>query len=227
MQTKAVSDNVITANNGMTPLIDPLMESLSHATQIDIISAFVMVSGVMDLEQSLTEAVNRNVEIRILTGRYLNVTEPDAIQLLRNICGDRLDIRFYEGSNSFHPKSYIIHSPDGTDVFVGSSNISHSALVKGVEWNYHLSSKDHQTDCDRFQDEFDHLFEDSSKKITKEVLSEYRKSWTPIRRMQQPLASLSNEIVLNGAQIMALHCLKQTREEGMKRGLVVAATGVG
>ncbi|MBQ5802304.1 MAG: hypothetical protein IIW27_04655, partial [Clostridia bacterium] len=48
------------------------------------------------------------VKIRILTGNYLNITQPHALYLLRKELRDKIDLRFYNVPNkSFHPKAYI------------------------------------------------------------------------------------------------------------------------
>ena len=44
-------------------------------------------------------------------------------------------------SRSFHPKSWIFESPEGDVAFVGSSNVSRSALESGIEWNLRLDRR--------------------------------------------------------------------------------------
>ncbi|WP_369802933.1 hypothetical protein [Sporosarcina sp. P20a] len=39
------------------------------------------------------------------------------------------------GGTSFHPKAYLFKSQNGSTVIIGSSNLSRSALTKGIEWN--------------------------------------------------------------------------------------------
>jgi hypothetical protein len=42
----------------------------------------------------------------------------------------------------FHPKAYVFERKNGTGVaFVGSSNLSESALLTGIEWNYRVVAK--------------------------------------------------------------------------------------
>lgn len=97
-----------------------------------------MESGVKMILPDLREAINRGVKVRILTGKYLGITQPTALYLLKSEFGDKIDLRFYytQTEQSFHPKAYFFHKKNGSDVFVGSSNISRSALTSGVEWNY-------------------------------------------------------------------------------------------
>lgn len=98
-----------------------------------------MESGVRLLEADLRNIKEKKIPIRILTGNYLNITQPQALYLLKDILGDQVDLRFYnEPQRSFNPKAYIVEYEQGGDIFVGSSNISKSALTSGIEWNYRV-----------------------------------------------------------------------------------------
>ena len=119
-----------------------LVRSLKKATSVDIIVSFLMESGVKMLLGELENALKRGAKIRILTGNYLGITQPSALYLIKRKLGDRVDLRFYnEKDRSFHPKSYIFHYDDYSEIYIGSSNISRSALTSGIEWNYRFSSK--------------------------------------------------------------------------------------
>ena len=94
------------------------------------------------LLKELENTLKRGAKIRILTGNYLGITQPSALYLIKRKLGDRVDLRFYcEKGRSFHPKSYIFHYADHSELYIGSSNISRSALTSGIEWNYRFSSQ--------------------------------------------------------------------------------------
>ena len=123
-------------------------------------------------ERLLTDAevkslLKRGGQLRLLTGDYLGVTEPDALSKLLDLPG-RTECRVFETGHaaaldapptvrSFHPKAYLFSSSNTRFgvAFVGSSNLSKSALTTGIEWNVqhnHLGE---------LLDEFDHLWADS------------------------------------------------------------------
>lgn len=53
-----------------------------------------------------------------------------------------MELRFYnDKERSFHPKSYIFHYENMSEIYIGSSNIFRSALTSGIEWNYRFNSK--------------------------------------------------------------------------------------
>jgi len=205
---------------------------MERADRIRLIVAFVMESGVKILVPQLKKAADRGANIQLLTGRYMSVTEPSAVYYLYDHLGDAVNIRFYsETVRAFHPKSYIFDYDSEGEVFVGSSNISLSALTTGVEWNYRFLRSEHPDDYLRFSHTYDRLFDSYSEPATLEVLKEYAKSWKRPKFVQVEEKAVS-ELHLpkpepRGAQIEALYYLKEARMEGADRGIVVAATGVG
>ena len=215
-----------------------LIQSMKKAESVDIIVSFLMESGVKMLLQELENTLKRGAKIRILTGNYLGITQPSALYLIKRKLGDRADLRFYcEKDRSFHPKSYIFHYADHSELYIGSSNISRSALTSGIEWNYRFSSKKDPENYAEFFHTFEDLFENHSIIIDDKELKRYSQNWhrpavakdldkydfeqeaenTKIKRMYEP----------RGAQIEALCALEDTRAEGAKKGLIQAATGIG
>ena len=155
-----------------------LKESISKAGKIDIIVAFLMESGVRLLVDDFKEAVDKGVLLRILSGNYLNITQPQALYLLKDSLGDKVDLRFYNVPNkSFHPKAYIFEYEDKSEIFIGSSNISHSALTDGIEWNYRICSKTNPEDYSHFKHTFDDLFLNHSIVVDDNEMRKYSKSW--------------------------------------------------
>ncbi len=215
-----------------------LSRSLRGAESVDIIVSFLMESGVKMIVKDLEKALRRGAKIRILTGNYLGITQPSALYMIKRELGDQIDLRFYNEKNrSFHPKSYIFHYKNYSEIYVGSSNISRSALTSGIEWNYRFRSDSDLESYEKFFGTFEDLFYNHSIVIDDEELKRYSKNWhrpamakdldrydveaddkdLNVRVMYEP----------RGAQIEALCALEHTRLEGAKRALVVAATGVG
>lgn len=69
------------------PLLEKLTNDLNGATKVKFIVSFIMESGVKILLPFLEELAHRNVSIHILTGTYLNITQPSAIYLLKHKLG--------------------------------------------------------------------------------------------------------------------------------------------
>lgn len=154
-----------------------LISSLKKAESVDIIVSFLMESGVKMLIKELENALKRGARVRILTGNYLGITQPSALYLIKSKLGESVDLRFYnEKGRSFHPKSYIFHYRDYSEIYIGSSNISKSALTSGVEWNYRFSSHTDEKNYNKFYQAFEDLFENHSIVIDDEELKDILKN---------------------------------------------------
>ncbi|MFR2940155.1 MAG: DEAD/DEAH box helicase family protein [Coprococcus sp.] len=213
-----------------------LLHSFQKADSVDIIVSFLMESGVNMLIKHLGNALKRGAKIRILTGNYLGITQPSALYLIKRKLGNQIDLRFYNEKNrSFHPKSYIFHYEDYSEIYIGSSNISRSALTSGIEWNYRFRSTTDPESYDKFYETFEDLFQNHSIAIDDGELRKYSKNWhkpavskdlerydaeTEDNDVQEPFEP-------RGAQIEAICALEHTRAEGASRALISAATGVG
>ncbi len=214
-----------------------LKMSMSKASKIDIIVSFLMESGVRMILKDLEAALERGVQVRILTGNYLGITQPSALCLIKKELGNRVDLRFYnDKERSFHPKSYIFHYENAGEIYIGSSNISRSAFTSGIEWNYRFNSFVDEKNFNLFYATFVDLFENHSIVIDDEELTRYSKNWHK-PAVSKDLAKYDHaeeadtmvEVLFRprGAQIEALYALEESRLEGAAKGLVQAATGVG
>ena len=155
-----------------------LIGSLKKADSVDIIVSFLMESGVKMLLEELKKAMKRGAQVRILTGNYLGITQPSALYLIKHELGELVDLRFYnERNRSFHPKSYIFHYADHSEIYIGSSNISRSALTSGIEWNYRFSSHRDSENYEKFYRTFEDLFQNHSVVIDDKELKRYSKTW--------------------------------------------------
>lgn len=213
-----------------------LLKSFKKAESVDIIVSFLMESGVNMLIKHLGNALKRGAKIRILTGNYLGITQPSALYQIKRKLGNQIDLRFYNEKNrSFHPKSYIFHYEDYSEIYIGSSNISRSALTSGIEWNYRFRSTTDPESYDKFYETFEDLFQNHSIAIDDEELRKYSKNWhkpAVSKDLERYDAESEDEKVKElfeprGAQIEALCTLEHTRAEGARRALISAATGVG
>lgn len=224
--------------------------SMQQAKRIDIIVSFLMESGVRMVLKDLKSALNRGVSVRILTGNYLGITQPSALYLLKRELGNQVDLRFYhDKGRAFHPKSYIFHYENRSEIYIGSSNISRSALTSGIEWNYRFSSLKDQRNFNLFYDTFENLFFHHSIVVNEEELRRYSKNWhrpavlKDLARYdkykegsdeyEEDFTQYGRDRKVEplfqprGAQIEALYALEDSRAEGAVKGLVQAATGIG
>lgn len=224
------------------PLIPELLDAIHRAEEIELAVAFIKARGLELLFEALVQRLTQEprATIRVLTSDYLDVTDPAALRRLMLLQEAGADVRIHQASKrSFHLKAYIfVRTRDGVlcgDAFVGSSNISQTALTSGLEWNYRVIDPGHSEDSGRqgfleVRRAFQQLFADPAVvTLSHHWIEAYE------RRRQPNLPSVapgSDEPEPEPAQPtseqnLALDALAQTRVEGFRRGLVVMATGLG
>jgi superfamily II DNA or RNA helicase/diadenosine tetraphosphate (Ap4A) HIT family hydrolase len=214
------------------PFLPHLRTSLDMAKSADLAVAFVLESGVRGIFEHLRDLLSRGGRLRLVTGDYLGVTEPDALTHLLDLEGD-VHLRVYEaGDGSFHPKAYLFHHHDGTGTaYVGSSNLSATALGTGVEWNYRVISSRDATGFGDVVAAFEALFSHPRiRHMTAEWVEAYRgrRAPVPFPEAKLPAADAPPQPPQpHSVQREALHALEKTRVEGNQAGLVVLATGLG
>lgn len=73
-----------------------------------------VMTGDRNRKRFLYYQLKMSMQIRLLTGNYLGITQPSALFLIKRELGDRIDLRFYnDKERSFHPKAYIFHYENG------------------------------------------------------------------------------------------------------------------
>lgn len=213
-----------------------LSEAISKATMVDLAVAFIKTTGLRlllpDLQAALQVSGGRTV--RVLTSDYLDITDPEALRLLLLLQEQGAEVRvFATAGSSFHLKAYIFaRLTDGELVegtaFIGSSNISRQALQEGLEWNYRVvypNDRGFLEARSRFEEIFLHP---NTVALSDAWIEAYEK-----RRVPPPLAvapgshEQEDPPEPTAVQKAALAALRETRQQGFQRGVVVLATGLG
>jgi diadenosine tetraphosphate (Ap4A) HIT family hydrolase len=94
----------------LDPLLPNLKSAIDRSEQVDFSVAFIKQSGLDLLRGHLQDLLDRQGRVRIITGDYLDVTEPEALEDLLEL-GPSLELYVVECSPgmSFHPKAYLFH----------------------------------------------------------------------------------------------------------------------
>jgi superfamily II DNA or RNA helicase/HKD family nuclease/phage repressor protein C with HTH and peptisase S24 domain len=225
---------------GEDHFLPKLIHAINHATRIDIAVSFIRSSGLVLIKDALEDALEADVKVRIITSGYLQITEPKALQMLMILLDKGAEVKIFEsGDLAFHMKSYIFiqredrFSKEGL-AYVGSSNISQSALKHGLEWNLKISSSENAEGFKEVCDKFRRLFQDDrATPLTHKWIDTYKEQYQARTPFEKASGGVEVEkeklqpISPNPIQLEALEKLHATRSEGYVRGLVVMATGTG
>lgn len=227
------------------PLLPHLKAAMGRAAQVDFSVAFIKQSGVDLLRGHLQDLLERQGRVRIITGDYLDVTDPQALEDLLEL-GPNLELYVVECTPgmSFHPKAYLFYTSDqlttnhsatnhfgtGHSAYIGSSNISRMALLAGIEWNYRVDESIHGEGFGAMKAAFDELLRDPrTKRVDAGWIDRYRARRREQQFIRFDIESDTSDPIPDPHAIQreALAALAQTRLDGNRAGLVVLATGLG
>jgi len=133
--TPLLDTTVLTNAPGEPRIQHELIAEVPSAVEIDVLMAFVRWSGVRPLLDALRRHCAAGRRVRLITTTYTNSTEAAALDALANI-GVDIKVSYDLTTTRLHAKSWIFHRNRGaTTAYIGSSNLTHSAQVTGLEWN--------------------------------------------------------------------------------------------
>jgi len=137
-----LSETALITNSPEDPNLGfELRAELATADRVDLLCAFVKWHGLRVLEESLKAARDRGVPIRVITTTYIGATERTALDRLVKEFNAEVKVNYELRSTRLHAKAWLFRRNSGYDTaYVGSSNLSRTALLDGLEWNVRLSS---------------------------------------------------------------------------------------
>lgn len=222
-------------NTNGNSLLSPMLDALEMCDDFSISVAFITEGGLAALKTVLYELSTRGVKGRIITSTYLNFNKPKVFKELLKIPNVEVRITSQVG---FHAKGYIFDNKSYSTMFIGSSNLTDTALKKSYEYNLKLTSLDNGEVINYFKDQFNILWE-SSDILNVKWIEDYEVVYKnsdndskilEIIETQQPYYYKNKdpkEITPNIMQEEALESLKNLRLSGERKGLIVSATGTG
>ncbi len=218
---------LLTNAPGEPGLLNQLDAEIESADEIDVLMAFIRRSGINPLMSSLRRHCERGKPLRILTTIYTGSTEQAAIQQLTDV-GAQVRISYDVSTTRLHAKAWIFHRRSGfSTAYVGSSNLTHSAQVTGLEWNVRASAARNPDILDKFEAVFASYWESAD--FVPFNAAEFEAESRRAGRIDTgPNVILSPiEIRLEPFQERLLEQISLSRGRGHHRNLLVAATGTG
>ncbi|NJC66988.1 DUF3427 domain-containing protein [Planosporangium flavigriseum] len=229
-----LSSGALLVNGRRQPRIGhEVATEMASADEVDLLVAFIKWHGLRLLEQPIRDLIGRGGRLRVITTTYMGATDQRALDRLAEL-GAEIRVSYETKTTRLHAKAWLFRRKTGASTaYVGSSNLSKSALVDGLEWNVRIAALEQPHILDTFEATFDEYWDDPA-------FEEY----IPQRdagRLRQALriesGSGSPELAIDitsldvrpyGYQREILDELAAEREvHGHWRNLVVMATGTG
>jgi superfamily II DNA or RNA helicase/HKD family nuclease len=212
-----------------------LRAELASADHVDLLCAFVKWHGLRLLEQELTEIRERGVPLRVITTTYIGATDAKALDRLVDEFGAEVRVNYDTNMTRLHAKAWLLRRNTGFHTaYVGSSNLSQSALVDGLEWNVRLSAVATPHLLEKFRATFDSYWENREFEPYKPAVDGDRLR-NALEIASGKKAGDPRSITLSGLEVTAkpyqAELLEQLDAErtlhDRHRNLIVAATGTG
>ena len=209
-----------------------LKQELLNCKKFYFIVSFIRYSGIQLLISTLDELEKQGIQGEIITSVYLNITDSKALRKLLSYKNIKVKI-YNNSSESFHTKAYLFEKEKYHSVVIGSSNISQSALYSAEEWNVKLTDSSFFNIYGKSLNQFEKLWHSNEAiELTQDFIDEYEKYKKSVNVQntfdyRKTKIEQENEFVPNSMQKRVLGKLKETRENGNKKGLVISATGTG
>lgn len=237
---------IFTSARSDPSLLGELRAEIGTVDRVDILVSFITWSGVRKLMDVLKQATALDAQghprtcFRILTTTYIGATEARAVNALAELPGVQLRVSLDGRRSRLHAKAWIFHrnSSFGT-AFVGSANLSESALIGGIEWTVKITQA---ADADLFSAasaHFETLWNDvefqqydpnnlAQRDALEQALREQKRAPGQTIGDAEPIAIHAwFELRPKAYQLEMLERLASERRHGRRRNLVVAATGTG
>lgn len=162
-RTPLSTSTLLTRSRGEPPLGHELAREIASADQVDAIIAFVTVSGVNAIREALHDLARREgTRFRLLTTTFRGVTEVNALDELARLPNAEVKVSFDTRRTRLHAKAWLFHRVSGLHTaYVGSANLTSTALGAGHEWMVKVCSGDLPHVIQQFQGTFETLWADA------------------------------------------------------------------
>ena len=223
----SVSDLLINAR-GEPSLGHVLAREFASSDRVDLVCAFVRWNGLRIMDGPIRRLREQGRPIRVLTTTYTGSTERRALEWLVSL-GAEVKVSYDTQTTRLHAKAWLFHRDSGfSTAYIGSSNLSHSAMIEGREWNVRLSQADAADILAKFQANFESYWADPGFESFDPVRDRDRFDAAVRRSDGDEIPFVSVDLTPYPHQVEILESLDVERQRhGRHRNLVVAATGTG
>jgi superfamily II DNA or RNA helicase len=208
-----------------------LRKEMLSADEVWWLVSFIKFEGARLFDQVLRTLEQNGKPVKIICTVYMGATDLKAIDYLSTFSNVQIKISYDTRHERLHAKSYLFIRDSGFHTgYVGSSNLSRTALTKGLEWNVKMTSQEIPHVIDKCRSTFETYWNDSA--------FEWYDPEQHRNKLRAALQSTGNPADLDAPQAFfdikpypyqqeILDQLSYQRTLGHHRNLLVAATGTG
>lgn len=229
--TRLSQSELFTGNNVGISLESEIKKEILSADEICWLVSFIKFSGIRIFKKELEEFTRGGKKLKIITTSYMGATDVKAVEYLSSLPNTEIKVSYNSEHERLHAKAYLFLRNSGFHTgYIGSSNLSRSALTNGLEWNLKVTTQEIGHIIDKFQKTFETYWEDPEFEFYKKGTDREKLSTALKRQSSYNTSQITTffELKPYSYQEEILSKLQAEREiHNRNKNLLVAATGTG
>jgi superfamily II DNA or RNA helicase len=159
--TRLSQSDLFTGNNAGISLDSEIRKEILSSDNICFLVSFIKWSGINIFQKELIDFTEKGGNLQIITTSYMGATDYKAVEFLSGLKNTEIKVSYNTESERLHAKAYLFLRKTGFDTgYIGSSNMSRSALTNGLEWNIKITTKEVSHIIDKFKKTFETYWQD-------------------------------------------------------------------
>ena len=141
--TGLTQSELFCGSNAGLSLETELKREILSSDKIYWLVSFIKWTGIRIFRKELEEFTRSGRQLKVITTSYMGATDAKAVEFLATLPNTEIKLSYNTQRERLHAKSYLFLRNTGFDTgYIGSSNLSHSALTSGLEWNLKITSQE-------------------------------------------------------------------------------------